>query len=59
MITSYADMRTINLIIILIFIFSLTSCELIGDLLKWGFWAGVIVASIVWGGIIFLIRKLF
>ena len=52
-------MRNLNIIFLLLITLTLTSCEAIGDILAYGFWAGVIVASIIWGGIIFLIKKMF
>jgi hypothetical protein len=37
---------------------SLTSCELVGDIFKAGFWVGILAVAAVIGLIIFLISKL-
>jgi len=37
---------------------SLTSCELVGDIFKAGFWVGILVVAAVIGLVVFLISKL-
>ena len=37
---------------------SLTSCELVGDISKAGFWVGILAVAAVIGLIVFLISKL-
>ena len=48
----------INHLIILLLSFTLTSCELIGDIFKAGVWSGIILVAVVIGLIIFVLSKL-
>ena len=50
-----------NSVYVLLFIMismSLTSCELVGDIFKAGFWVGILAVAAVIGLIVFLISKL-
>ena len=50
-----------NSLYVLMFILismSLTSCQLVGDIFKAGFWVGILAVAAVIGLIIFLISKL-
>lgn len=42
----------------LLFLFSLQSCELIGDIFKAGMWAGILIVVVVIGLIIWLFSKI-
>ncbi|MPR31964.1 hypothetical protein [Salmonirosea aquatica] len=46
-------------LIIFLLAFTLTSCELVGDIFKGGVWTGVILVFVVIGVVIFGIAKLF
>ncbi|WP_353721351.1 hypothetical protein [Dyadobacter sp. 676] len=49
----------INLLIILLLSFTLTSCELIGDIFKTGVWTGVILVVGIIAIVIWLLAKAF
>ena len=49
----------LNTLIILLLTFTLTSCELIGNIFKAGMWTGVIAVVVVIGLVIWLISRLF
>jgi hypothetical protein len=52
-------MKQLNIYLMLLVGVLLSSCEFMGTLIETGFWAGVIVASVVWAILIFIFRKIF
>ena len=48
----------LNLLPILLFCFSITSCEAIGSIFKAGVWSGVILVVVVIAIILFIISRL-
>ncbi|MCF0075031.1 hypothetical protein LZD49_31390 [Dyadobacter sp. CY261] len=49
----------INLLLILLLSFTLTSCELIGDIFKTGVWTGVILVVGIIAVVIWLLARAF
>jgi len=50
--------KILNLLPILLFCFSITSCEAIGSIFKAGVWSGVILVVVVIAIILFIISRL-
>jgi hypothetical protein len=51
-------MRTLLLILVLLSTLTLGGCEVVGDIFQAGMAVGIIVAVLVVGGVVFLLRKL-
>lgn len=45
------------LVTLLVITIMLSSCELVGDILEFGVWVGLIIAAVVIGLILWLVRK--
>jgi hypothetical protein len=50
-------MQRINYILITLLMFTLTSCELIGDIFKAGVWAGLLLVAVVIALVIWIISR--
>lgn len=51
--------NAVSYLIIFLLAFTLTSCELVGDIFEGGVWTGIIITLLVIGVIIYGIARLF
>ena len=50
-------LQNFSTIAILLTVFTLSGCQVIGDIFKAGVWSGVLLVVVIVGGVIFLIAK--
>jgi TRAP-type C4-dicarboxylate transport system permease large subunit len=50
-------MQRLNYVILALLMFSLSSCELIGDIFKAGVWAGLLLVAVVIALVIWIISR--
>lgn len=50
--------RTLLFLCLLTLSFTMTSCELAGDLIKAGFWAGLTLGLLIGAAVLYLLRKI-
>lgn len=52
-------MSRLPLLGLLLFTITLSGCELVGDVLEFGFWAGLIIAAVLIALVVWIFKKLF
>lgn len=50
-------MKKLNLILLMFFSFTLTSCDVVGDIFEAGWWSGIIVVVLIIALVIWLLGR--